>query len=119
MSGYQFLQKIRKFEKDIDKIGLSMAYPKNGYNTSYNNQDIIVLIPKDEDSLPVYVRGVELFTGTIESAIEWLEGVKWAREYDYMIGLSHETDRSRKEQDTRNRNLLDKIKHEGSNKPLQ
>ena len=108
MTGYNFVLRLRRFEKEIDKLGFRMGHPKHGYR----EHDCISLMPKDEDSLPIYSRDAELFVGTIEQAEEWIRGIEWAREYDRMLKVSDEKKRQRKEQDERNRELLRKLKAE-------
>lgn len=114
MSGYGTVLKIRRLEQEIDALGLRWGYSKMG-SWGYNQSDeVIALFPKDDESLPIYSRDAELFTGTIEQVEVWLRGLAWAREYDRMLlGNSLEKKRERKEQDYRNRELLKKIKAAG------
>lgn len=107
MTGYNAVVKIRRFERDIDALGLRMGHPKH-CNGDWG--DVLALMPKDDDSLPIYARDAELFIGTMEQAQEWLRGIQWAREYDRMLKVSDDKKRSRKEQDERNRQLLRKLK---------
>jgi hypothetical protein len=69
------------------------------------------LIPKDNDALPIYTRDAQLFSGTVEGAENWMQGVEWARNYDCMV-IAKDTNkkRERKEQDERNRILLRTLK---------
>ena len=87
-----------------------MGHPKHG---GFREVDMICLMPKDDEALPVYARDAELYIGTIEQAEEWIRGVLWARQYDNLLRLSDDKKRARKEQDERNRNLLRKIKAAG------
>lgn len=105
MTGYNAVLKLRRFEQEISDLGFRMGHPKYGGR----EVDVIALMPKDDDALPIYSRDAELFVGTIEQAEEWIEGVKWARQYDQLLGLSDSKWRERKEQDERNRLLLSKI----------
>lgn len=107
MTGYSAVLKLRNFEMKIDKLGFRMSYPRYGRC----DQDKIALVPKDETALPVYSRDAELFIGTIEQAEDWIAGVEWARGYDYLLGVSDDRRRSRKEQDQCNRNLLNALKN--------
>jgi hypothetical protein len=106
MTGYNFVLRLRRFEQEIDKLGFRMGHPKHG---GFREIDMICLMPKDSDVLPVYARDAELYIGTIEQAEEWLRGVQWARQYDNLLRLSDDKKRARKEQDERNRQLLRKI----------
>lgn len=107
MTGYNSVLRIRNFELKIAQLGLKMSYPKYGYRDT----DVVALIPKDTDSLPVYSRDAELFVGTIEQAEDWIKGVEWARTYDQLLTLSTDESRAKKEQRERNRNLMSTIKN--------
>ena len=114
MTGYSSILKIRRFEETIDKLGMRMAHPKYGGWSSKEYGDVLALLPKDQDSLPIYSQDTELFIGTLEQAEEWLRGVEWARQYDHLLGLSDVKKRERKEQAERNRILFRTIKESGS-----
>jgi hypothetical protein len=105
MSGYNDILKIRRFEQIVAKYGLRLAYPK--YRNS-SDRDMVALLPVD-DCLPIYVRDAELFSGTIDDALNWMQGIEWARNYDEMLRLSTNPRRLRKEQDLRNRQLMQKL----------
>ncbi len=107
MAGYRLIEKIRRIEAISDRLGLKLASPRVFVGT-YNQTDTLALIPKDKDSLPLYTRDAELFCGTLEEVENWITGVLWARDYDRMLfGKGHEAKRERKEQDCRNRKLVD------------
>lgn len=116
MTGYNLVQKIRRFEQRLDQLGMRMGHPRHS-NGSWG--EVLALMPKDEDALPVYARDAELFIGTLEQAEEWLNGIEWARQYDQLLRLSNDKKRARKEQDQRNRNLLAALKAEGANISVQ
>lgn len=111
MSGYNTVLKIRRLEKELDELGLQMGNSKHG-NYRQEFGDIVALFPKDINSLPIYSRDAELFVGTIEDLEIWLKGVNWARQYDQMLGVSDKKKRDRKEQDERNRQLVQVLKNE-------
>ena len=48
--GYNDILRMRRIEDDADKLGLMFAYPKFRNST----ESSIALIPKDEESLPIY-----------------------------------------------------------------
>ena len=108
MSGWVTIQKIRKLEEMADQIG--MKFPSNKYDNIYG--ETIALIPKDKDSLPIYWRDAVLFAGSLEEADKFMQGVLWARNYDYMLKISDVKKRERKEQDERNRQLVNILKNE-------
>lgn len=105
MAGYSLLIKIRRIEEECDQLGFMFCYSKHGQYREYG--DVVALKPKDQDSLPIYCRDAELFCGTFDELERWLQGLRWAREYDRMLfGKTHEAKRERKEQDYRNRKLV-------------
>lgn len=106
MTGYNSLLKIRRIEREIDEMGLRLGFPKYGSR----EQDVVSLYPKDPESFPIYTRDAELFIGTLEQAEVWIEGVKWARNYDRMIGLSNDKKRAYRENLELQRQLMEKLK---------
>ena len=108
MSGWNTIQRIRRIEEQISRLGFKFSKSKHGDFTDLHGA--LSLVPRDTDALPIYTRDAELFVGSIERLEDWLAGVYWAREYDRMLKLSDEKKRARKEQDERNRILLKTIK---------
>ena len=108
MSGWSLIVELRRLEAEVDKFGFKFAKPKFG-DIADNR---IALIPKDNDSLPVYSRDAELFLGTLTELQHWLRGADWARTYDALLKLSDSTKRERKEQDERNHQLVKILKNE-------
>jgi len=108
MSGWNTIQRIKQIEAQIDLLGFKFSKSKHSDWTE--DHGALSLVPKDQDALPIYSRDAELFVGSLERLEDWLAGVRWAREYDRMLRLSTDTKRTRKEQDTRNKNLLTSIK---------
>lgn len=111
MSGFNLITKIRKLEEECDKLGFVMCSSKYASHRDFG--DVVALKPKDQDSVPIYTRDAELFSGTINDLEVWLRGVNWARDYDRMVfGNSHNDNRNRKEQVYRNKKLVQLIKGE-------
>jgi hypothetical protein len=109
MAGYNAVLELRRLEKAVEELGFMLSSPRSG---SWGDAgDKVSLKPKDANSVPIYARDAEVFTGTLEQLQVWVRGVVWAREYDSMLKLSDEKKRSRKEQDERNRQLMATIKH--------
>lgn len=108
MSGWNTIQRIKRVEQAVDELGFKFSKSKHSDWTE--DHGALGLVPKDQDALPIYSRDAELFVGSLERLEDWLAGVKWARDYDMMLRLSNDTKRARKEQDTRNKNLLTSIK---------
>ena len=112
MAGWNQIQQVRKVEERADKLGLKFAAYRHDDSFGAN----VALIPKDQDTLPIYSRDAELFAGTLEGAAYWLQGIAWAREYDRMvIDRKMDDKRKRKEQDERNRQLMKMLKDEKLN----
>jgi len=104
MAGYGTVQKIRFLEQELDKLGMTMTQASHYYK---DYGDVVAVIPKDENSLPVYSRDAELFIGSLESLETWIQGVQWARKYDHLVfGRRHEVNRERREQNYRNEVLV-------------
>jgi len=108
MSGWNTIQRIRRMEEKIDKLGFKFKQPKHG---DWERQEqSLALVPKDADALPVYSRDAELYIGSLEQLETWLHGVEWARNYDMMMTLSNDDKRAKAEQKERNKNLMRTIK---------
>lgn len=123
MAGYRAVLSLRKLEAEVDKLGFMLCAPKHGNWGGNEYDDRVAVKPKDADSLPVYTRDAELFTGTLEQLRIWLQGVQWAREYDRMLKLSDDKKRAIKEDAerarqfcTKQRELLEDLKKDHTNK---
>jgi hypothetical protein len=110
--GYEQIAQMRRAEKQAEELGFMFAYPKHGWGGDSNN--FLALRPKDADSLPIYARDAQMFTGTLDDVENFMAGIKWARDYDHMLRVSDSKKRERKEQDVRNKKLIDKLRNEES-----
>ena len=108
MSGWNTIQRIKRVEEEIDKIGFKFSKSKHSDWTE--DHGALSLVPKDVDSLPIYSRDAELFVGSLERLEDWLAGVRWARQYDMMLKISDDGKRVKAEQKERNRQLMRTIK---------
>ena len=109
MAGYELIRKIKSLEEQLNALGMRWGFDKHGYRPEFS--DLVAVYPL-EDNLPIYSRDAELFVGTLADLERWLQGVRWARDYDIMLQLSNDKKRIRKEQDVRNRHLMKQIKLE-------
>lgn len=108
MSGWNQIRQIRKLEERADLLGMQFA----PYRHDNPNADNVALIPRDQNALPIYTRDAILFAGTLENADYFMRGILWAREYDRMtVDKKLDDKRVRKEQDLRNRQLMETIKN--------
>ena len=108
MSGWNTIQRIKRIEEAIDKLGFK--FTKSKHTDWTDDHGSLSLIPKDADALPIYSRDAELFVGSLERLEDWLAGVRWAREYDTMLRLSDEKKRNSAEQKEKNRQLMRTLK---------
>ena len=107
MTGWNTIKQIRTLEERALMLGMKFAQ----YRHNDPNEDNVALIPKDQDSLPIYTRDAILFAGSLEGAGKFMQGVLWAREYDRMtVDRNLDAKRVRKEQDERNRQMLKILK---------
>jgi hypothetical protein len=108
MSGWETIQKIKRIEEEIDKLGFKFSRSKHSDWT--DNHGGLSLVPKDHEALPIYTRDAELFVGNLERLEDWINGVRWARQYDMMLKLSDDDKRAKAEQKEKNRILMRMIK---------
>jgi hypothetical protein len=108
MSGWNTIQRIKRIEEQIDKLGFKFS--KSKHSDWSEDHGALSLVPKDYDALPIYSRDAELFVGSLERLEDWLAGVKWARDYDMMLRLSDDKKRDTAEQKERNRQLMRTLK---------
>jgi len=111
--GYEQIAQMRRAEKCAEELGFMFAYPRTGWGGG-EEKNYLALRPKDADSLPIYARDAQMFTGTLDDVENFMLGIKWARDYDYMLKVSDDKKRTRKEQDVRNKKLIDKLRGEES-----
>jgi hypothetical protein len=108
MSGYDTVMMIDRLRERAHKLGFVLGYPKHGWG---DRGDVVSIRPKDQDALPIYDRNAEFFCGTLAQLRSFFDGIEWARQYDEMLKLSNTKKRERKEQDCRNRKLLQMLKN--------
>jgi len=108
MAGWNTIQRIKRIEEEIDRLGFKFSKSKHGDWT--DDHGALSLVPKDHDALPIYSRDAELFVGSLERLEDWINGVRWAREYDMMLKLSDDDKRVKAEQKEKNRILMRMIK---------
>lgn len=108
MSGYHTILKCERLKERADKLGFMLSYPKYGTR----DVDMVSIKPKDKNSLPIYARDTEMFCGTIDEMNAFFAGLEWARDYDSMLKVSDTKKRERKEQDWRNKQLINILRGE-------
>jgi hypothetical protein len=113
MSGYNMIIRIKRLEEELEDMGLRWGHSRDGWGDT-DDIDRVSIYPRGEE-LPVYARDACLFTGTIGELERWMQGVTWARNYDMLLKISDHKKRDRKEQDERNRQMVQRIKQEQIN----
>lgn len=110
MAGYHIVRLVKRIEEKADELGFMLCYPTWNSDSSV---DLISIKPKpDANILPLYSRDAILFTGSLDQLEKFFDGVSWARNYDEMLKVSSEKTRSKKEQDVRNKQLMQVLKDE-------
>lgn len=113
MTGMNKINQLRRIEKELDELGFKIVEPKFRYGFDRTEgYDSIAIIPKDNESLPVFSRDAEIFIGTLEAIEVWMQGVDWARRYDQLLKVSNDKKRKRKEQDVLNEQMVAILKDE-------
>jgi len=103
--GFGAYTRLRRCEERANQLGFRFAYSKHGAR----DYDGIALYPKD-DELPIYSRDAEVWYGDVESCESFLRGFEWATQYYVMLGATSDKIINRKEQDVRNKQLMESIK---------
>jgi len=103
--GYHAIMKLRRVEEAATRMGFRFAHCKH---RDYN-LDVIALYPRD-DKLPNYSRDAELFSGDLREVEIFLRGIEWSNDYLKMLRLITDEKIERKEQDVRNKQLVELIK---------
>jgi len=106
MSGYTQILEIRRLEERVTQLGFKFANARH----SDHFGEMLALVPKDNEAVPIYCRDAEVFVGTLKDLQYWLRGVEWARDYDRMLKVSSDDSRGKMEQKELNRQLLRSIK---------
>ena len=104
--GYDTIIKLRRVEDKANHLGFRFGPCRPGFRP---DGDAITLYPW-LDKLPEYSRDDALFTGNLDEVDNFLIGVQWSNNYLKMLRLVTEEKIERKEQDIRNRQLVQLLK---------
>jgi hypothetical protein len=108
MAGWNQIKQIRTLEDRAHKLGMRFA----PYRHDDHREEVVSLVPEDQDSLPIYTRDALLFAGSLEDADHFMQGIMWAREYDRMVvDKNIDQKREKKESLLRQQGLLQMIKN--------
>lgn len=92
--GMNMIERIDSVRELADFFGFRLS--RSPHSSFGDNIDTIALYPKG-DCLPTYSRDACLFTGNLNEVENFLDGVRWARQYDKMIGSCTEQRREQYE----------------------
>lgn len=81
--GMNTIERIDYVREQADSFGFRLG--RRPHSSFGDNIDVISLYPKD-NRLPIYSRESCLFTGSLSDIENFLDGIRWARKYDDMIG---------------------------------
>ena len=102
--GYHTIIKLRRVEDIANNLGFRF-----GPTRHESLHDTITLYPW-LDKLPEYGRDAAIFTGNLDEVDNFLIGVQWSNNYLKMLRLVTDEKIERKEQDIRNRQLVQLLK---------
>ena len=93
--GMNMIERIDHVRELADFFGFRLGRrPHSGFGDSAI--DPIALYPKDR-CLPTYSRDACLFAGSLSDVENFLDGIRWARNYDNMIGATSDKRREQYE----------------------
>ena len=104
--GMNMIERIESVQELADFFGFRLG--RSPHSSFSDNIDTIALYPKG-DSLPTYSRDACLFTGNLNEVENFLDGIRWARQYDKMIGSC--TEQRRAQYEAKEVERLAKIKY--------
>ena len=96
MSGYATYQRLQRIEAQAKMLGFRLGNPKNGNWGGAPETDMVSLYP-DNNSLPVYSRDADIFTGSFRDVEIFLTGWVRSQSYDQMLRLSDDKKRKKAE----------------------
>lgn len=94
--GYALILKIQALERQLHELGMRWGYDKHGNYGDGKFGDTVAVFPRDGE-LPAYSRDAMLFSGSISDLQYWLAGIKWARDYDFLLKVSDKNKREKGE----------------------
>ena len=104
--GMNMIERIDSVRELADFFGFRLG--RSPHSSFDNSIDNIALYPKG-DCLPPYSRDACLYTGNLNEVENFLDRIRWARQYDKMIGSC--TDQRREQYEAKEVARLAKIKY--------
>jgi len=102
MTNYNHYRTINDLTGLANKLGFEIT-PSRGAYSSYayeqsSGTDFALTVPKDDGNiLPIYTRGVTIYSGTAEDCIHFMHGWMKYREYMNILGFKDKTIADREE----------------------
>lgn len=104
--GMNMIERIDQIRELADFFGFRLGRrAHSGFGDS--DIDVIALYPKD-NRLPPYTRDACLFTGSLSDVENFLDGIRWARKYDNLIGAT--SDKRREQYEAKEVARLERMK---------
>lgn len=100
MTGYSTYTRWQRIDDWAKQLGFRLANPKHGNWGGPGDTDQVALYP-DGDSLPIYARDTDIFTGTFSQVETFLTG--WVRYQQYAAILGAADDKRVKRYEERER----------------
>jgi hypothetical protein len=104
--GMNMIERIDRVREQAELFGFRLGRrPHSGFGDS--DIDVIALYPND-NRLPTYSRESCLFTGSLSDVENFLDGIRWARKYDNLIGAT--SDKRREQYEAKEVARLERMK---------
>jgi hypothetical protein len=104
--GMDMIERIDRVRELAEFFGFRLG--RTHHLVGYNGTDEIALYPKDS-RLPTYSRDACLFTGSLSDVENFLNGIRWAQQYDNLIGAT--SDKRRAQYEAKEVARLERIKY--------
>ncbi|NDB57345.1 hypothetical protein EB001_02665 [bacterium] len=110
MTNYNHYRTINDMTGLANKIGFEIGPSRGAFNSyayeTNNGTEFALMVPKDDgDVLPIYTRGVTIFSGSAEDCIHFMHGWNECRKYLNMLGFKDKTITDREEKFTTKRKM--------------
>lgn len=104
--GYSDIKNIRRVESKAHALGFRFTDSAAWCGSQSN---LISLRPND-DSLPVYHRDADIFSGNLDDVENFLSGIAWAKSYYVMLKLISDKKITDKEEQCRHDIIIRELK---------
>lgn len=110
MSGYTTYTRWQRIEAQAKLLGFRLGSPKHGWGRE-DATDMVTLYP-DGDTLPVFSRDADIYSGTFREIEIFMAGWARAQQYDMLLRLSDDKKRKKYEAKEVERQRLAKEREE-------